>query len=330
MTKSLEMSQGAAFDFCDRPVGVLGFPEAFVDGLRVTGIELAGELFRMEWCDASREDRVRSLLLGAGFPEPFDPIAFGWRPKYFDDPAVRVALSQPWIVMGRDLDPWDPNPMLADHGHFGGSVQSDHYVGTFVRRMRTDERSLALWRNRIVRVPELAPLHAAMYVPNDWHPPAETCPEWDAFRAREDRAASFALANAPKYVARGRNDVGWKDEEIRARRAALAKAMRDEGMSPHFFDQAVFEASIAQNMKGYSRRSGRCGTKSVRALLGLKYMMRVLHATEYAVYMRECLEFWGLSFDMTKAQLDDLFGPDLSSEAVAEGETIPEGPTATA
>lgn len=311
-TKALEMSKKAALDFCDRPIDVLGFPESFVASLYDAGVELAGELFRIEWEDAARRNRVRSLLIGSGFPEPFDPIALGWRPKYFDDLAVREALSQPWNVMG-DVDPWEPDPLLADHGHYGGMVFSNHYLGTFVRRMaeaHKNEREVRGWKRRIDRVPELAALHAAMYVPDDWSAPAKTCPAWDAFKDREKRAHAFALAKAPARQENVFLKKGHSEAEISARRAALGTAMRDERMSPHFFDQAVFDAPIIQNMSGFSRKFGRCGTKSVRALLGLKYMMRVLDATEYAVYMRECLEFWGLSFDMTKAQLDDFFGPE--------------------
>ncbi len=313
--ESLELSRSSVYAFCDLPVEDIPVPAPVSAWLRDIGIRFGGELFRFDWERLARKykhaEPVRVLLIALGFPEGFDAWAYGWRPAYLADPAVRAALSASWAAFDRNMDPWDPNPLLA--GHPGGFVKFQHFVGMLIRTLDLREEYSASttgwWQAKIVHVPELAALHAAMYVPDDWSPPAETCPEWDAYRALEERAKAFAAGHGRPNSTLAGSHV-WSIPGAEVRRVALASALREEGMSPHFFDQALFSVSIHGNGGAqFSRASGQRGAKTVRAFLALS-RAEMTRRTDFWNEIEQCLKFWGLKLGMTEAELDDLFGPE--------------------
>lgn len=312
--EALALSRSTVLAFCDLPVDALTIPDALKDGLRGLGIRYGGELFRFDWEKLSSgqndAERVRVLLLAIGFPSGFDPWAFGWRPAYLADPAVRAALDASWAVFHRD-DPWDPDPLWGSER--GGFRNRHHFVGAALRALdlRTEHAMTTAkeMQAKIGLVPELAPLHAAMFLPEDWSPPAATCPEWDAYASLVARAREFARAQGrPNGLCEDRD--AWASAGTSARRAALSSALRAEGMSPCFFDLAVFEVGLSgEHGHRFSRDAGRCGTKTVRSFLALT-RQDVKQQTVYWIDVETCLAFWGLKLGMTDAELDQVFGSD--------------------
>ncbi|MEI6511550.1 MAG: hypothetical protein WCO25_05985 [Candidatus Uhrbacteria bacterium] len=339
-------------DFFDKPVESVGLSERTVAYLRSYGVRFVGEIPRFEWSHAiglgiDRLFRSQHLL------PSIDPWSLGWRPAYLRDPAVRAALLLPSTLAFRDRGVWDPHPLETKQDDC--EVEMRPYVGQSIADLPKVNGRLEFRQARTIQyaldlVPAFVDIHAAMHLPEDFvdERGEETVPEVAAYRARQARARALLVATfdqkswAPghteelrpnwvdglKYPDRWISGKGmsfvrddYKDrmilDEARRRREILAAVLKAEGVNPHFF------ALATRIHKVYFGKA-----RTVREFLAIpreEFWQRWLSSD-----IPDHLAAWGLKFGMTKEELDDLFGPDLSSKAVAEGETIPKETTATA
>ncbi|NBS41339.1 hypothetical protein EBS80_01625 [bacterium] len=306
------------FAFFDTPVESVGLIEEAVALLRGYGIRLVGEILRFKWTFGFKGgDDVHKLFLKSRVPVSTDPWSLGWRPAYLADPDVHAALRRPGSILLSHFNVWDPHP-FRQQTYFNGPV--DHttpFVGQAIAQLATANGELKQHEAKqlqtmIARVPELAVLHAAMFVPPEF-PAAESDPRsHPPFVEYEERArrARVLLESTLGYNLLEHYGLQpavwmrekWKPEELR-RREIFVAALKAEGMSPHFF-------AVATHIRKEEFRD----TRTVR-----EYLSRTPASLFYGYSTGSSpvnnLAAWGLKLGMTAAELDELFGP----ETVAAG-----------
>ncbi len=325
------------FSFFDQPIESVGLIDEAVALLREHGIRLVGEILRFKWQYRFKGgENVHQLFLRRHIPVSTDPWSLGWRPAYLKDQAVLDALMLPGTLLFSDLNVWDPHP-LRQMERLDNVVRewTTPYVGQSIAKKskanwQLEQRDVVELQKMLDRVPALAStLHASMHLPEDFADGRgmDTVPTMVAYREREARATKLLMEECrnswePMEIRQLRPvwgpTKGEAEAERRRRSRALAAALKAEGMSPHFFAVAT--------------RLNRCylnAVTTVREFLS-KTPGELGYGWESGRDVPDHLAAWGLKFGMTKEELDDLFGPDLSSEAVAKDETESTAGPATA
>jgi hypothetical protein len=142
---------------------------------RKHGVKYVGELPRSVYFgnEHSRYGQAHlNYFRKNGLPALTDPVAAGWRPPYFDDPAFHEALNKPIgeVIIGQDA-----RQDMVEYCYqltFGRMHNAGiHYAGQLFSPTQYDQ-----WFYQFADT--ISPIRKIMCVPADWQPPKGIPEEW--------------------------------------------------------------------------------------------------------------------------------------------------------